>query len=66
MLVRTVAVRKVTQQGRASQDCGYYNFGRSESKTKKLFFLVPRRDASLSRICEYLFGRMMECGNQLS
>jgi hypothetical protein len=32
MLVRTVAVRKVTQQGRVSQDYGFYNFGRNKRK----------------------------------
>ena len=30
MLIRTAAVRKVTQQGRVSQNNGFYNFGRNE------------------------------------
>src|ERR1700686_1695917 len=30
MLIRTAAVRKVTQQGRVSQNNGFYNFGRDE------------------------------------
>ncbi len=32
MLVRMATVRKVTQQGRVSQNNGFYNFGRNERK----------------------------------
>ncbi len=32
MLVRMATVRKVTQQGRVSQNNGFFNFGHNDSK----------------------------------